>query len=74
VVLGGEDVAGRPRKLGAERLERLDENGCLDGCGAVLAIAVSKMQWQDEAYSCADIQQCGRPSVAGRQRTSGESP
>jgi hypothetical protein len=33
VVLGGEDVARRPGELGTERLERLDEDGRLDGCG-----------------------------------------
>lgn len=33
VVLGGEDVAGRPGDLGTEGLEGLDENGGLDGCG-----------------------------------------
>jgi hypothetical protein len=32
VVLGGEDVARGPGELGAERLERLDEDGRLDGC------------------------------------------
>ena len=33
VVLGGEDVAGRPGDLGTEGLEGLDEDGGLDGCG-----------------------------------------
>jgi hypothetical protein len=32
VVLGGEDVARGPGELSAERLERLDEDGGLDGC------------------------------------------
>lgn len=32
VVLGGEDVAGRPGDLGTEGLECLDEDGGLDGC------------------------------------------
>jgi hypothetical protein len=31
VVLGGEDVAARPADIGAELLERLDENGRLNG-------------------------------------------
>ena len=31
VVLGGEDVAGRPGDLSAERLEGLDQDGGLDG-------------------------------------------
>jgi hypothetical protein len=35
VVLGGEDVAGRPGDLGTEGLEGLDEDGGLDGCGGV---------------------------------------
>ena len=35
VVLGGEDVAGRPGDLGTEGLEGLDEDGGLDGCGRV---------------------------------------
>lgn len=34
VVLGGEDVAGRPGDLGTEGLEGLDEDGGLDGCEA----------------------------------------
>ena len=32
VVLGGEDVAGRPGELGTEGLEGLDEDSSLDGC------------------------------------------
>jgi hypothetical protein len=32
VVLGGEDVAGCPGELSTEGLERLDEDGSLDGC------------------------------------------
>jgi hypothetical protein len=31
VILGGEDVAGRPAHLGAERLQRLDQHRRLDG-------------------------------------------
>lgn len=34
VVLSREDVARGPGELGAEGLERLDEDGSLDGCGA----------------------------------------
>lgn len=32
VVLSGEDVAGCPGELSTEGLERLDEDGSLDGC------------------------------------------
>ena len=37
VVLGGEDVAARPGKLGTEGLEGLDKDGSLDGCESLLA-------------------------------------
>jgi hypothetical protein len=40
VVLGGEDVAGRPGELGTERLERLDEDGGLDGCAGSARVSL----------------------------------
>jgi hypothetical protein len=40
VVLGGEDVAGRPGDLGTEGLEGLDEDSGLDGCGGVMSAFV----------------------------------
>ena len=30
MVLGGENIAGRPADVGAEVRQRLDQNGCLD--------------------------------------------
>jgi hypothetical protein len=38
VVLGGEDVARGPGKLSTEGLERLDEDGRLDGCGGLAGV------------------------------------
>jgi hypothetical protein len=40
VVLGGEDVARRPGELGTERLERLDEDGRLDGCAGSARVSL----------------------------------
>jgi hypothetical protein len=69
VVLCGEDVAGGPGELSTEGLERLDEDGGLDGC-AGLAGSFAPSSTPEMTYSCVDIQQCGHPSRAGQPRTS----
>jgi hypothetical protein len=74
VVLGGEDVARSPGELSTEGLERLNEDGGLDGYHVCQQAIRWLLAFSEATYSCEDIQQCGHPSRAGPQRTCGESP
>jgi hypothetical protein len=66
VVLGREDVARRPRDLGTEGSEGLDEDGGLDGPAGQLSNLIKL----ELGHTCGDIQQLGHPSRAGWGRTS----
>jgi hypothetical protein len=70
VVLGGEDVARGPGELSTEGLERLDEDGGLDGYAGSAHVSRTTRTTPWTTYSCAGSQQCGRPSTAGLPRTS----
>lgn len=67
VVLGGEDVAAGPGDLSAKGNQGLNQDSSLDGCLDLIRTQLSIVT-ADWTYSCADNQQYGHPSGAGRRR------
>jgi hypothetical protein len=66
VILGGEDVTGRPGDLGTEGGEGLDKDSGLDGSW----LSIELLHYITLGLTCEDNRQLGHPSRAGWGRTS----
>lgn len=70
VILGGEDVAGRPGHFGTKSSQGLNEHSSLDS--PVVDVSCVIKICDQSSRTCGDILQCVRPSKAGWDRTEHE--